>query len=87
MYLRPIIGFLQSKFGSEKTVNAVVEKKYISKSFSKYARNGEKEKYVIVFSVEGKKKYFNVSQFSYNGYKVNEKGKLTYKGNMIIKFE
>ena len=45
------------------------------------------EKYMIAFSVDGKTKRFQVSQFSYNGYQVNEKGMLTYKGNQLIKFE
>ena len=87
IYLAPIIRLTQSKFGSEKTVKAVVTNKYIAKSFSKYAGNGVREKYVIVFSVDGKKKYFPVSQFSYDGYQVNEKGTLTYKGSSLIKFE
>ena len=42
---------------------------------------------MIVFSVNGKKKSFYVSQFSYNGYKVNEKGTLKYKGNKLISFK
>ena len=87
IYLAPAIRLIQSKFGPVKTVKAVVTNKYISKSFSKYAGNGEKVKYVIVFSIEGKKKYFSVSQFSYDGYRVNEKGTLTYKGSTLLKFE
>ena len=87
IYSVPIIRIIQSKFGSTKMVKAVVTNKYVSKSFSKYAGNGRNAKYVIVFSVDGKKKYFNVSQFSYEGYHVNETGTLTYKGSTIIKFE
>ena len=49
--------------------------------------NKKGEKYMIAFSVDGKTKRFQVSQFSYNGYQVNEKGMLTYKGNQLIKFE
>ena len=87
IYCVPAIRFIQSKFGPMKTVKAVITNKYISNSFSKYAGNGKKEKYVIVFSVEGKKKYFSVSQFSYHGYRVNETGMLTYKGSALVKFE
>ena len=87
IYLVTVSRLIQSKFGSTKTVKAVVTNKYISKSFSKYAGNGENVKYVIVFSVEGKKKYFHVSQFSYDGYRLNETGTLTYKGSTLLTFE
>lgn len=87
IYSVPVIRILQSKFGSTKTVQAVVANKYRSKPFSKYAGAGKSEKYVIVFSVDGKKKYFQVSQSSYEGYQVNETGTLIYKGNRIVKFE
>lgn len=87
IYSVPIIRIIQSKFGSTKMVKAVVTNKYVSKSFSKYAGNGKSAKYVIVFSVDGKKKYFQVSQFSYEGYQVNETGTLTYKGSTLVKFE
>lgn len=87
IYLSSTIRLIPSKFGPVKTVKAVVTNKYISKSFSKYDGNGEKVKYVIVFSIEGKKKYFFVSQFSHDGYRVNEKGTLTYKGSTLLKFE
>ena len=78
---------IKSKYGPTKTVNAVVIDKHIIESFSKYAGNGKKEKYVVVFSVDGKKKAFYVSQLSYGGYRSNEKGKLTYKGERLISFE
>ena len=57
------------------------------KNFSKYSGTGKHEKYVVVFSVDGKKKSFYVSQFSYNGYRVNEKGTLKYKGDKLIEFK
>jgi hypothetical protein len=85
--VRIISKAIKSKYGPTKTVNAVVIDKHIIESFSKYAGNGKKEKYVIVFSVDGKKKSFYVSGFSYGGYRVNEKGKLTYKGDRLISFE
>ena len=70
-----------------KTVKAVVVDKNKVETFSKYSRNGKSEKYVIVFSVNGKKKSFYVSQFSYNGYRINEKGTLKYKGDKLIDFK
>ena len=70
-----------------KTVKAVVIDKNKVEAFSKYSRNGKSEKYVIVFSVERKKKSFYVSQFSYDGYRINEKGTLKYKGDKLIEFK
>jgi len=55
--------------------------------FAKYSGNGKREKYVIVFSVGGKKKSFYVSEFSYGGYRINEKGVLKYKGDKIVDFK
>ena len=70
-----------------KTVKAVVIDKNKVENFSKYSGTGKSEKYVIVFSVNGKKKSFYVSQFSYNGYRINEKGTLKYKGDKLIDFK
>ena len=70
-----------------KTVKAVVIDKNKVENFSKYSGTGKSEKYVIVFSVGGKKKSFYVSQFSYNGYRINEKGTLKYKGDKLIDFK
>ena len=77
----------QDRYAPIKTVQAVVIDKNKVETFSKYSGNGKSEKYVIVFSVEGKKKSFYVSQFSYNGYRVNEKGTLKYKGDKLIEFK
>ncbi len=70
-----------------KTVKAVVSDKNVIQGFSKYSGNGKSEKYVIVFTADGKKKSFYVSQFSYDGYRIGEKGKLTYKGDKLISFQ
>ena len=70
-----------------KTVKAVVIDKNKVEAFSKYSGNGKAGKYVIVFSVGNKKKSFYVSQFSYNGYRINEKGTLKYKGDKLIDFK
>ena len=78
---------IKNRYAPIKVVEAVIIDKNKIESFSKYSGNGEAEKYVIVFSVNGKKKSFYVSQFSYNGYKVNEKGTLKYKGNKLISFK
>lgn len=82
-----IIRTLKNKHAPIKTVTAVVIDKRKVETFSKYSGNGKSEKYVIVFSVDGKKKSFYVSQFSYGGYRVNEKGMLKYKGDKLISFK
>lgn len=40
----------------------------------------------VVFSVNGKRKGFRVSEFSYNGYRVGETGTLKYQGDRLIDF-
>ena len=77
---------IKNRYAPIKTVKAVVIDKNKIETFSKYSGNGKAEKYVIVFSANGKKKSFYVSQFSYNGYRINEKGTLKYKGDKLIKF-
>ena len=69
------------------TVKAVVIDKHIEETFSKYSGTGTRKKFVVVFSVMGKKLPFYVSEFSYSGYRITEKGTLTYQGNKIIGFK
>ena len=82
-----IVRIFKNRYAPIKTVKAVVIDKNKVETFSKYSGNGKSEKYVIVFSIDGKKKSFYVSQFSYNGYRVNEKGTLKYKGDKLIEFK
>ena len=81
-----IVRTIKNRYASVQAVNAVVIDKHIVGNFSKYSGTGKHEKYVIVFSVDGKKKSFYVSQFSYGGYRINEKGTLKYKGDKLIEF-
>ena len=82
-----LIRLIGSLCAPVRTVKAVVSDKNVIEGFSKYSGSGKSKKYVIVFSVDGRKKSFYVSQFSYRGYHVNEKGSLTYKGNRLIEFK
>lgn len=84
--VRILIKTVKNRHAPIKTAEATVIDKHTVKAFSQYSGNGKQEKYVVVFSVNGKKKAFYVSQFSYNGYRVNEKGTLKYKGDRIIEF-
>ena len=85
--VRILVKAIRNKFAPIRTVPAVVLGKQTVHSFSKYTGNGRHEKYAVIFSIEGKKKSFYVSKFSYDGYKVNGKGTLTYKGDRIIRFQ
>ena len=82
-----LVKAVKNRYAPIKTVKAVVINKNKVETFSKYSGTGKSEKYVIVFSVNGKKKSFYVSQFSYNGYRVNERGTLKYKGDKLIEFK
>ena len=84
--VRIIIKTIKNKYASVKTVQAVVIDKHKIETFSQYSGIGKSEKYVVTFSANGKKKSFYVSQFSYGGYRVNEKGMLKYKGDNLIEF-
>ena len=81
--IRVMIKAIKNKRASLRSDKAVVIDKHIVETFDKYSGNGKHKKYVIVFSVNGKKKSFYVSQLSYSGYRVNEKGTLKYKGDTI----
>lgn len=82
-----LIKLVKNRCTPIKIVQAVVIDKNKVETFSKYSGSGKSEKYVIVFSVGGKKKSFYVSQFLYNGYKINENGTLKYKGDKLIEFK
>ena len=86
LWVLVIIHFIINRSAPVRTAKATVVDKQVVETFSKYAGTGKQQKYVIVFSTEGKKKSFYVSQFSYNGYRINEKGTLKYKGDRLISF-
>lgn len=83
----PVIRMVAKSYSKKKTVPAIVHDKYKGQRFSKYAGSGTVEEYFIVFEFNGKKKSFRVSDFSYNGYQVKDKGMLTYKGDTLIDFK
>ncbi len=81
------VRMVKNRYAPITTVKAVVIDKHKVEMFTKYSGNGKSVKYVIVFSVGGKKKSFYVSQFSYGGYRVNEGGTLKFKGDKLIEFK
>lgn len=84
--IKVIAGMVRNKYGKVIQVRAKVIDKHIIESFSKYSGDGKSRKYVIVFEVNGKKRSFYVSEFSYGGYRIGEKGTLKYQGDRLIGF-
>ena len=81
-----LVKLIKNRVAPVRTVKAVVLDKQKVEIFSKYSGTGKQEKYVVVFSLDGKKKSFYVSQFSYGGYRLSEKGTLKYQGDKLIDF-
>lgn len=79
---------ISEKFSKTMTTEAVVvdkqkfEHRVLPKAMAPYSG----VKCVITFLADGKRLSFYVSEFSYDGYAINEKGTLTYKKNRIIDF-
>ena len=76
-----------NKVAPVKTVKAEVVDKYKPNIVSKYPGIFKRERYIVVFKTKDKKLSFDVSEFSYNNYKIKEKGTLKYKGTKIISFQ
>ncbi len=85
VYLRIFWKFLRDRCAPVKSVNAEIVDKHISHTFSK--TRGSASSYYVVFSADGKRLSFRVSAFSYQGYRVKERGTLTYKGSKLIDFQ
>ena len=83
-----LLRIILNKFGNEKEVEAkVLNKQYYQSRLARKAENFRDEDcYVVTFLAGDKKLSFYVSEYSYNGYKVNQKGTLRYKGTMLIDF-
>ncbi|MBR7163574.1 MAG: DUF2500 family protein [Clostridia bacterium] len=79
--------FVFNRYATVKTVKAKIVDKYKPDIVSKYPGTYKEECYIVVFKTKNKKLSFNVSEFSYGNYKINEKGILKYKGSKIISFQ
>jgi len=82
-----IIKSMKNSYAEEITEEAEVIDKYITESIAKTKGVLTNKQYIVVFLTKKKRLYFQVSEFSYYNYEIKDKGKLTYKGNMIIGFE
>lgn len=84
-----IVRILRDRFSTEKSINAVVSDKqsYESHSYSKSGAHSSNKKYIVSFDTSKGVMHFEVSEYSYNGYRIKEKGILKYKGSRLISFE
>ena len=87
LWIVVIAKLVLSKFAPTKTISAEICDKYIKNSALKHYGTFKGENYIVVFSTAGGKLSFNVSKYSYDNYRLNDKGTLKYKGRQIISFE
>ncbi len=82
------IRILKSSFSKVTEISATVLKKECHKKnvYKKSASPCVKEIYLVTFLCGNKKLTFEVSEFSYNGYKSGQKGILKIKGSRLIDF-
>ena len=78
--------FFRGRIGPTKTAHARVVDKQKNEAFSKYSGSGKTVTYIVVFQIGGKRKGFEVSEFSYGGYRIGEEGRLTYRGSRLLDF-
>lgn len=77
---------LRSRKAPEVSVRAVVVDCRREEVFSKYSGTGKTTKYLVVFSADGKKLSFYVSEVSWYQYQRQRSGILKYKGDRVIEF-
>lgn len=83
----PLISiFIKNKYSPVKTVKAVVVDKYKTHSVSRIQGTFKRDAYIVVFLAGNKRLSFRVSEFSFQNYRIKEKGTLKYKGYRIIDF-
>lgn len=83
-----LLRIILNKLGNERQVEAkVINKQYYQSRLARKAKTfRDEDSYVVTFLAGDRKLSFYVSEYSYNGYKVNQKGTLRYKRTMLIDF-
>lgn len=84
-----LVRIFKDKFAKVTRIAAtVVNKQHYEKHiYSKSEAPSSQMKYVVTFDTDMGEMHFEVTGFSYNGYRLNEKGTLTYKGTRLIDFK
>ena len=85
-YIGILVWFFRRQYGHTKSARATVVHKQIMESFSKYSGNEKAKKYYVTFLINGKRRSFRVSEFSYQSYHKGETGTLKYSGDRLIDF-
>ena len=78
--------FIANRRATVKTVKAEICDKYVSERVSRYPGTSGMKEYIVVFKTNNGKLSFCVSEYSYNSYRIKEKGTLKYKGDRLISF-
>ncbi len=83
------IRFINERLSPVKKANAILvdKQKYTERVILKNGASHDETKCVITFLVNNKRIHFCVSEFSYDGYSLNQKGILRYKGGKILEFK
>lgn len=76
---------LRDRFAPVKTVKAKVVEKHTLEGISRYGST-KTYRYIVSFEAEDKRLSFYVSAFSYEGYRVGERGTLKHQGSRLIDF-
>ncbi|MBR7122763.1 MAG: DUF2500 family protein [Oscillospiraceae bacterium] len=88
LFGRIVYQILRNKFAKVKTATAEVVDKFKADNFTKiYSPAAITPRYYVVFQIGNKKKSFRVSEFSYGGYRIGERGTLKYKGDKLVAFK
>lgn len=81
-----IVKLIKNKISSVKTVNAVVVDKYKTQAVSGIPGRFKRKRYIVVFLADEERLAFDVSEFSFQGYRIKERATLKYKGDRLIDF-
>ena len=73
---------IAAKFAPVRTVKAEVVDKYRTDMGAKVQGTFKRQRYIVVFKTKDKKLSFDVSEFSYNSYKIKKKGTLKYNNKL-----
>ena len=84
-----LIRVAKNTIAKEKQVDAVVVNKqcYRRRVIRKQSNPYDEDCYEVTFKAGDKRMSFDVSEFSYNGYRINQRGTLRYKGSKIVDFK
>ena len=84
-----LIRVVKNTIAKEKSVHAeVVNKQYYQyRVIRKQSNPYDEGCYIVTFRIGDKTLSFDVSEFSYNCYKLNQRGILRYRGSRIIDFK